>query len=134
MGTGFLYLDSSALVKLILPEAESEPLIRLLADWEDRVSSALAAVEVTRAVARASNNEIVKWRARRVLDGVHLVALDDEVLELAAEIGPSGLRSLDAIHLASARALEPDLGAMVCYDMRLAEAASGEGFEVLAPA
>ena len=49
MEEGFLYLDSSALVKLVLPEPETDALLQLLADWGERVSSSLAAVEVQRA-------------------------------------------------------------------------------------
>ncbi len=104
MAEGFLYLDSSALVKLVVPETETNALLDLLADWEDRVSSALAAVEVPRATRRTSDSELAHRRAARVVEGVHLVTIDDEVLEIAARLAPTNLRSLDAIHLASALA------------------------------
>ncbi len=133
MEEGFLYLDSSALVKLVLPEPETDALLRLLADWEERVSSALAAVEVQRAARRATDNELVHRRARRVVDGVHLVTIDDEVLDVAAGLAPAGLRTLDAIHLASALVLQPDLGALAAYDARLIEAATDSGLRVLTP-
>lgn len=134
MAEGFLYLDSSALVKLVLPEPETDALLRFLVDWEDRVSSALATVEVSRAARRASRDDAVRRRARRVVDGIHLVTVDDDVLRIASTLEPTTLRSLDAIHLASALVLQPDLGALVAYDERLALAASQQGLTVLAPA
>ena len=72
-------------------------------------------------------------RAKRVLDRVDLIALDDELLDLAAEIeGP--LRSLDAIHVAAALELGDTLGALVTYDDRMARAATAVGLPVAAPA
>ena len=133
MAEGFLYLDSSALVKLVVPEPESAALLSLLADWEVHVSSAVAAVEVPRAARRTSASEVVGRRAAQVVRGVHLVTLDDEVLDIASALEPPSLRSLDAIHLASAIVLQPDLGAFVAYDARLAEAARQQGIEVLTP-
>ena len=133
MGEGFLYLDSSALVKLVLPEAETDALLVLLHEWEDRVASALAATEVLRAARRASDSELIHRRARRVVEGVHLVTIDDEVLEIAAHLSPATLRTLDAIHVASALVLQPDLGALVAYDTRLIEAAEQNGVAVLSP-
>lgn len=133
MAEGFLYLDSSALVKLVLPEPESAALLALLPDWEAHVSSAIASVEVPRAARRASASEDVARRAAQVIRGVHLVTVDDEILEIASSLEPPVLRSLDAIHLASALVLQPDLGAVVAYDVRLAEAARRRGMEVLTP-
>ncbi len=133
MAEGFLYLDSSALVKLVLPEPESAALSKSLSDWEAHVSSSLAAVEVMRAARRATTSEAVHQRAREVLDRLHLVTIDDEVLATATELRPPTLRSLDAIHLASALVLQPDLGALVAYDSRLAEAARQSGIAVLMP-
>ncbi len=59
--------------------------------------------------------------------------IDDEILETAAQLGPTTLRSLDAIHLASALVLQPDLGALVAYDLRLVEAARQSGIAVHMP-
>ncbi len=59
--------------------------------------------------------------------------IDDEILETAAQLGPTTLRSLDAIHLASALVLLPDLGALVAYDLRLVEAARQSGIAVHMP-
>ncbi len=79
MASPFLYLDSSALVKLVLPEAESEALARLLEDWEDPVSSTLAVVEVNRATRRASADDAVRRRAGDVVESIHLLEIDDEI-------------------------------------------------------
>jgi predicted nucleic acid-binding protein len=127
-----LYLDSSALVKLVVSEPESGALWRLLADWPERISSALARVEVMRAVRRAGDEKAV-GRAEAVLARIGLLAIDDAVLDSAALLSPSDLRSLDTIHLASALSLRGDLGAMVVYDERLARAAKLSGISVFAP-
>jgi len=96
MAGGFLYLDSSALVKLVLPEAESEALLELVTQYPDRVSSALAATEVIRAVHRASDLEMAHRRAIQVVEGIHLLTLDESVLFSAAKLPPAKLRTLDA--------------------------------------
>lgn len=130
-----LYIESSALVKLVWTEPESDALRALLTEWPDRVSSDLTHVEVIRAARRgdASATTILEGRAREVIAAVNLLAITEKVLELAAMMEPNGLRSLDAIHLASALAMGSDLGAMVTYDMALAAAARSAGIEVLAP-
>jgi predicted nucleic acid-binding protein len=129
-----LYLDSSALVKLVLPEAETAALLAALVDWPNRVSSEIATVEVRRAARRASTEEAVRRRADEVLAGLHLLRLDAAILDQAARLEPETLRSLDAIHLASAQTLGADLGGFVVYDRNLAGAARGAGLTVLAPA
>jgi predicted nucleic acid-binding protein len=133
MTSPFLYLDTSALVKLILPEAESEALAEFLSDWDDPVSSTLAVIEIHRATRRATLNEAVHRRAAEVIEGIHLLEIDDGILASASSLPPVTLRSLDAIHLASALALEPDLGALVSYDIRLTEAAERQEIETHAP-
>ena len=133
MSSPFLYLDSSALVKLILPEPESQALAELLAEWDDPVSSTLAVIEVHRASRRASSDAVVRRRATEVLESIHLLEMDDGILESASSLEPATLRSLDAIHLASALALAPELGALVSYDTRLTEAARLQKIETLAP-
>jgi uncharacterized protein len=89
-------------------------------------------VEVLRATARYGPEEVA--RAAAALNGVVLVPLDDAVLYVAARLEPPTLRSLDAIHLATALSLGPDLGAMFVYDERLAAAARDAGLRVEAPA
>jgi predicted nucleic acid-binding protein len=118
---GFVYLDSSALVKLVLSEPESPALNRFLAVRHVRASSALARVEVIRAVRTQSMLPLRKTHT--LLDSLSLVALDDAILRSAATIEPLSIRSLDAIHLASALSLGPGLEALVTYDRRMDEAA-----------
>ena len=130
---GLLYLDSSALVKLVLPEAESAALLQCVADRPDRVTSQIATVEVLRAARRASDDPAVEQRARQILAGVHLLRLDDATLDATATIGPRRVRALDAIHLATAEHLGPALEAMIVYDSALADAARTAGIQVLAP-
>ncbi len=126
-----VYLDSSALVKLVVEEPESRSLRRFLRRRPVRVSSALARVEVLRAV-RAHGREA--WiRARRVLARIRLLRLSDDVLDEAAQLDPGVLRSLDAIHLASARALGGDLESVLTYDERMRQAAELLGLDVESP-
>ena len=131
-----LYLDSSALVKIVLPEAESQTLVSFLPAWPHRVSSALARVEVLRAVARASTAESMDDALRdaeQLLAHVSLLAMSATLLATAAALNPVTLRSLDAIHLASALSLSAEVEGFVTYDGRLAEAAQASGLTVYAP-
>ncbi|MEA2600307.1 MAG: uncharacterized protein QOF89_1299 [Acidobacteriota bacterium] len=134
MPASVLYLDSSALVKLILPEAETVPLLRMLLSWPYRIASQVAFVEVHRAVRRASEDDVVLQRAEEVLNTIHFMDVHSGVLCEASHLQPRTLRSLDAIHLASALNLRPELGAMVTYDGGMTEAAKRLHLKVLAPA
>jgi predicted nucleic acid-binding protein len=125
-----LYLDSSALVKLVIHEPESRALRARLESSPERVSSALARVEVPRAV--RAHGARARQRARATLARVSLIRIDDALLDAAAELGPP-VRSLDAIHLASAGAVGGDLAALVTYDVRMARAAGALGMPVEAP-
>ncbi len=128
-----LYLDASALVKLVLPESESE-LLRLFLGKETSLSSSdLSKVELLRAVARVDEGVETRARALAVLDGVTLVRIDEAVIEDAAALEPPSLRSLDAIHLATALLLADGLEGFVTYDTRLAIAADKLGLPVMAP-
>jgi uncharacterized protein len=133
MKDGFLYLDSSALVKLVLPEAESAALLASLADWPVRISSELAHLEVLRAVRRVTADPAVEQRGEEVLAALNLMKIDSEILGRAARLEPRTLRSLDAVHLASALSLGDALGAIVIYDGALSTAAAACGLNVLAP-
>lgn len=133
MGGELLYLDSSALVKLVLPEAESTALLESLAGWPGHVTSELASVEVLRAVRRAAVDPALEERAEEVMASVHLVKVDNEILGQAATLEPRTLRSLDAVHLATALSLGSDLGAVAVYDGPLARAAADCGIKVVAP-
>lgn len=129
-----LYLDSSAVVKLVNAEAESAALRRFLRRHRARVltTSALARVEVVRAVAAGGRPAVA--HARRQLGRLHLIPLGPRLLDEAAELDGTHLRSLDAIHLASARLLGPNLRAVVTYDLRMAAAAADLGLTVETPA
>lgn len=127
-----LYLDSSALVKLVVAEAESDALRSFLQAWPIRVSCALARTEVQRAL-RGQGPQVL-LRARALLARTHLLRLDDRLLDVATALDPQVLRSLDAIHLAAAQSLGTALGAIVTYDQRMAEAAKALGLAVEAPA
>lgn len=127
-----LYLDSSALVKLVLPEPESEALIRRLRPSAAEASSMVAAVEVPRAVARVSSDSRARARVDEVLEAIDLREVDEEIVAEARTIDPA-VRSLDAIHLATALTLAESLEGLITYDRRLAAAAAGAGIDVLAP-
>ena len=130
-----LYLDSSALVKLVKHESGSIPLTAFLRRHRDdgRVTSALARAEVVRAV--AGGGEPAVAHARRVLARVDQINVDRQLLDDAAILVPGTiLRSLDAIHLASARAIGPELRSVVTYDGRMHDAAIAIGLAVAAPA
>lgn len=134
MSEGLLYLDSSALVKLVLPEPETEALLELLKLWPERVSSSLARVEVLRAVRRAGEEDVVLRRAEEVVARIGLLQIDTRILSAAARLEPRELRTLDAVHLATALSVGEQLGAVVAYDSRLAQAAEHYGVPILAPA
>jgi len=130
-----LYLDSSALVKLVQKETESAALRRFLRRHraDQLVTSALARVEVVRAVLIGGPAAITQ--ARRQLSRLDQILLSTEVLDRAATLSPNGqLRSLDGIHLAAAHVVGADLRAVVTYDHRLANAAHDLGFAVEMPA
>ena len=133
MNRGLLYLDSSALVKLIAREAESDALIAFARAWPERVSSQLARVEVLRALRRVAASPATRRRAEDTLARIALIRIDDAVIAAASEIDPADLRSLDAIHLATALSLGADLGVFVSYDRRLVEAAERVRIPAAAP-
>lgn len=129
------YLDASALVKLATPEAETDALRAALDIFDARVTSRLATVEVVRALRRRGpETAALEDAVGEAFAGLAIVELDRTIAEPAGRIGPPTLRSLDAVHLASAVALGSELGAVVTYDRRLADAARAAGLEVIAPA
>jgi uncharacterized protein len=125
------YLDSSALVKLVVEEAESAALRRYLRRRRPLVTSALARTEVLRALLLEGEQGIA--RGRVVLGSVELVRVNDRVLNAAGVLLPPDLPSLDAIHLATARQLGADLGQIVTYDDKMLNAANRLGFKVVSP-
>jgi predicted nucleic acid-binding protein len=128
-----LYLDTSALVKLVVVEAESAALRSYLDECASdiRISAALARTELVRAVAMHRAIELIE-NARRIIARLHLVALSNKLLDAAATMMPPELRTLDAIHLAAALTA-PELRAVVTYDSRLGQAAADAGLVVVAP-
>jgi hypothetical protein len=126
------YLDSSAVVRLVIAEPESAALRRYLRRRRPLVSSALARTEVLRAL--LSCGEVALARGRRVLRTIELMRVNDRVLEVAGTLLPAEVRSLDAIHLATAQQLGDDLGVVVTYDVRMADAAAKLGLETHSPA
>lgn len=127
-----VYLDASALLKLVVEEPESWALSDYLGD-RGSFSSDLCMVELPRAIRRMGLGTGPLGLAAPVLDRVELLRLDDNVLTRASEMSPPSLRSLDAIHLASALAIGRELDAMVTYDRRLASAAEEAGLRVESP-
>jgi predicted nucleic acid-binding protein len=123
------FLDSSALVKLVRPEPETEALRRFLGDpWPPILISELAVTEVRRASRR------VALDPAQALAACETVRLTRDILERASELDLPSLRTLDAIQLATALSLAPELDAFVAYDERLLTAAAPQGFPVAAPA
>jgi predicted nucleic acid-binding protein len=128
------YLDSSAIVKFAVREPESDAIAAWRAglDGEDVLMTCeLAVAEVLRAVRRVDGDVEV---ALAHLDSLDQLVVDRDLLLAAGRLGPEGLRTLDAIHLAAAGAAGGDLGGVVTYDSRMAEAARSLGIETLAPA
>jgi predicted nucleic acid-binding protein len=126
------YLDSSALVKLVIDEPESAALRRHLRRRRPLVSSALARTEVLRALLLEGEEGVARGRA--VLGRIDLVRINDRVLNPAGVLLPPDLRSLDAIHLVTAQQLGADLSQIVTYDDKMLEAAKLLGLKTATPA
>ncbi len=128
---GVWYIDSSAIVKLVAEEPESEALTRFLKPRESLVSSALATTEVTRAVVALGEKFVA--RANEVLRRIDLVRISNELLKAAGLLQPESLRSLDAIHLSTAALFGDTLSGLVTYDGRMHQVAGSFGWNVQAP-
>ncbi len=126
-----VYLDASACVKLVLVELESPAVEEALEGVERLVASEILEVEVMRATQRGGGDLAV---ARAQLAGVRLLPLSAEIRSRAAELTPLSIRSLDAIHIATALELGERLDGVLTYDERMAEAAREAGLDVRAPA
>jgi len=125
------YIDSSAIVKLVVAEPESKALRRYLSRRRPLVSSALARTEVARALMPSGPEAVA--RGEEALRRIQLLRVQDRVLTDAGRLEPAELRSLDAIHLASAGQLGPSVRQIVTYDERIAGAAQTAGFQVASP-
>lgn len=126
-----VYLDSSAIVKLAVREPESDALRAYLRRRRPWVSSALVRTEVLRS--HLVGGEEALAAGRRVLARCHLVRVNDRLLNIAGTMHPAELRSLDAIHLATAERLREEIGEVIVYDEHLAAVARHLGYRVSAP-
>ncbi len=126
------YIDSSAIVKLVVAEPESTALRRHLRRRRPLVSSALARTEVLRALLPAGERAVAAGRA--VLADIELARVNNRVLADAAALEPVELRTLDAIHLATAQRFGAELAQMVTYDDRMLVAATQLGIRTATPA
>jgi predicted nucleic acid-binding protein len=127
------YADTSAVIRLLVEESHSKAFAAFYdahadAEW---ASSALLRIELTRAVTRALPALLPD--ARDLLLAFSFVAIDDDIVEAAMNEPDRGLRSLDAIHLATARVLGEDLDALVSYDDRLLKIATDAGLATASP-
>jgi len=127
------YVDSSAMLKLAFTEPESDQLREWLTqDQPVLVGSDLVRTETIRAVRRTFPEQLD--RALTTLGLLNLLRVTPTAFRRAAELGPESLRSLDALHLASALELGEDLEGMITYDSRLTVACARHGVRVVAPA
>jgi predicted nucleic acid-binding protein len=128
-------VDASAIVKLATSEVETQALRAHLAQHRHLVTSRLTTVEVARALRRRGPETEASAMdpMREIFQHLDLVELDEDVAATAATVAPAVLRSLDAIHLASALAIGEELTEIITYDSRLAAAARNAGLEVQAP-
>lgn len=126
-----VYVDASAIVRIVADEPGRAATVAYLRDHETRVTSILSAVEVPRAVARKRAEAAPA--ASAFLNDLVIVAMDRIIVSRAGGLGPPTLRTLDAIHLATAMELGRELDAFVTYDTRLADAARWVGLVVAAP-
>lgn len=131
MSSRLTYVDSSAIVKLAVAEAESRALRRHLSRRQPLVSSALARTEVMRALLPSGAEAVA--RGQEVLRRIQLVRVNDRVLSEAGQLRPHELRPVDAIHLDSALLLGSAVRLIVTYDERMADAARASGWSVASP-
>lgn len=126
-----VYLDTSALGRVLLGEPDAPAILRDLGAFEQVVASRLLRVELRRLALREGRLA----EADQLLAGVALLGLDDELLAMAETVPPATVTALDAIHLATALRLAGAgrLDAVMTYDVRLAEGAREHGLTVLVP-
>ena len=130
MDASLAYVDASAFVKLIVPERESQALLAATEAWQ-LASSALLEVEAVRALRRRAPD--LEAAVRKRLRSVQIVDVGAAIREAAATLPDPHLRSLDAVHVATALSLEDHLGAFFVYDQRLITAARAHGLPVTVP-
>ena len=125
------YVDASALVKLVVPEAQSGEMLRWYVEVDRVITSRIGVIETRRAAARFRHDA---EGLRSLLASVEVFELDARIADRAVAVAPTLLRSLDAIHISTALELGPTLDAFVTYDDRLAAAARAAGLPVVRPA
>ncbi len=130
MGGSLAYVDTSAYLKLLLAEHESQTLEAAISEWPDLVSSDLLEVEMHRAAYREG---LPAADCDELLDAVNLIAIDEPIRRHAQRIAQPVLRAGDAIHLATAAGLGPQLGVLFAYDKRMLDGALLEGLPAWAP-
>jgi predicted nucleic acid-binding protein len=124
------YVDASGLVKLVIDEAETREMVRWYFESDRVLTSVIGVIETRRAAARRPHDA---GHLAHVLDRVEVLAVAPDIAERAGSILPAMLRTLDAIHLATALTAEPGIDAFVTYDDRLAAAARDLGLPVVSP-
>ena len=129
--SGLTHADASALVKLVVEEPESRAMNRWFVESTRVTTSRVGLIETLRACARRDHDPA--HREQLVRD-VEVIELNPAISIVAASLQPAILRTLDAIHVASALALGAELDAFVTYDDRMAEAARAIGLPVVRPA
>ena len=127
--SGLLYLDASALVKLVLAEHGSDDVLRRVDAASEIATSAVALVEIRRALRRVDPGR----DPAEVTDRCITVNLDQAIIDAAGALAPARLRALDALHVATAMAIGPELDAFVTFDRRQAAAAAAVGLPVDVP-
>jgi uncharacterized protein len=127
-----IYVDSSALVKLVVEEPETDGLRAFLSDDADQLASALVEVEVVRAVRRVVPQLVTQ--AERVVAQLAIIEISEPILTRARSLEPVTLRSHDSLHLATAIEIGDELDAVVTYDARMAGAGTALGLRVVSPA
>jgi hypothetical protein len=129
---GVAYVDSSALLKVIIREAETPALEADFADRDGLITSRLALLECRRAARRVLRGRALQ-SLEQVLDSIYVLEVTPAILERAGAADPPALRSLDAIHLATALSIDDSELEVVTYDRRFAEAAAASGLRVVQP-
>lgn len=126
-----VYLDASALVKLVLRERETHALESAIRDAAVCYTNVIGRIELERAVRRESLDE--EGHLESVVARTEQVPLNVAIVAAAGVLPPRSLRSLDAIHLATLLAMRDEVDAFYCYDQRLADAAREHGIDVRSP-
>jgi hypothetical protein len=129
---GVAYIDSSALLKLVAREDETSALEADLSQRDGLIASRLAALECRRAARRTSNKRVLQ-AVEQVLDAIYLLEITPAIIDRSAALDPPLLRSLDAIHLASALSVDESGLELITYDGRMADAARACGLRVSQP-